>query len=337
MFHAKASAQGPAPLRRTLLTAASLGAGAAWLGQPVLALAQGDARPLRLILPVGAGSGVDVATRAFAQALSRNLGAPVVVENLPGAGGVTGTQALVRAPKDGSVLGVLSNNHVVNPAVYKSLPYDSLADITPLMVIGAVPLVLVAHPSFAPRNLAELVALAKARPGQLNYASSGNGTIIQLAFEALKMATGIFVTHIPYRSMGQALTDVISNQVPMVFAAASIVQQHLRSGSLKALGVSTAQRSPTLPDVPTLAEQGATGYDLGGWIAVAGPAGLGVADTQRLHAALLRTLQTGEARDALVAQGYQLRLSSPQESAQFFRTEVQRMAQIVKAGNVKAD
>ena len=322
--------------RRQALQRVSLGLGAGLM--PSLAFAQStDTKPLRLILPVGAGSGVDAATRAVSTTLARNLGAPVVIENMPGAGGLPGTQALVRAPKDGTVLGVLSNNHVVNPSVYKTLPYDSLADITPVMVIGSAPLVLVAHPSFAPRNLKEMVALAKSRPGQLNYASSGNGTIIQLAFEALKMEAGIFVTHIPYRSMGQAVTDVIGNQVPMVFAAASIVQPHIKSGALKALAVGSAQRTPVLPDVPTVAEQGYPNYDLGGWIAVAGPAGLPAAEVSRLHGVWRRTLESGEGRDALIAQGYQLKLLAPDASARFFKSEIERMAKIVKTANVKLD
>jgi tripartite-type tricarboxylate transporter receptor subunit TctC len=291
--------------RRQALQRVSLGLGAGLM--PSLAFAQStDTKPLRLILPVGAGSGVDAATRAVSTALARNLGAPVVIENMPGAGGLPGTQALVRAPKDGTVLGVLSNNHVVNPSVYKTLPYDSLADITPVMVIGSAPLVLVAHPSFAPRNLKEMVALAKSRPGQLNYASSGNGTIIQLAFEALKMEAGIFVTHI-------------------------------KSGALKALAVGSAQRTPVLPEVPTIAEQGYPNYDLGGWIAVAGPAGLPAAEVNRLHGVWRRTLESGEGRDALIAQGYQLMLLAPDASARFFKSEIERMAKIVKTANVKLD
>src|SRR5574337_747283 len=188
---------------RSLTRRQALTWGAAALGAPLLAHAQGD-KPLRMILPMSAGSGADGAMRAVSNSLAKALGQPVVIENLPGAGGITGTAQLVRSPRDGSVIGVVSNNHVVNPAVYKNIPFDSLADITPITVIGTTPFVLVAHPAVPARTVQELVDYAKAHPGVLNYGSSGNGTILHLGAAMFVDQAGLDIKHIPYREIGRA-------------------------------------------------------------------------------------------------------------------------------------
>ena len=189
--------------RQALATgAAALGA-VAW-GLPRLARAQGDGKPLRVILPLSAGSGADGAIRAISTSLAKALGQPVVIENLPGAGGITGTTQIVRAPKDGSVIGVVSNNHVVNPSVYKNIPFDSLADITPITILGATPFVLVAHPSVPVKTVQELIALARAKPGVLNYGSSGNGTILHLAAAMFVDQAKVSIQHIPIRTCARS-------------------------------------------------------------------------------------------------------------------------------------
>ena len=311
--------------------------GVAALGAPALALAQGEGRPLRMILPVSAGSGADGAMRAISNSLAKALGQPVVIENLPGAGGITGTAQIVRAPRDGSVIGVVSNNHVVNPAVYRNIPFDSLADITPITVVGTTPFVLVAHPSVPARTVQELVAYAKAHPGVLNYGSSGNGTILHLGAAMFVDQAGLDIRHIPYRGMGPLMNDILGGQVQLGVVAVAPAAGHIKSGALRALGVTSAARVASLPQVPTLAEQGLPGYELDGWIAAIGPAGLPRAEVYRIYQGFQRALQMPEARDALVAQGYVIRLPPPEEAAAFFRSETARMAQAVKSANVKMD
>jgi tripartite-type tricarboxylate transporter receptor subunit TctC len=200
--------------------------------------------PLRVILPVGAGSAVDTIMRAAQGALSKALGGQaVVIENLPGAGGITGTQALVKAAPDGNTIAVLSNNHAVNPSVFKKLPYDSLADITPISVVGSSPFVLLVNPAKLPvKNAKDLQAMLKARPDAYNYGSSGNGTIIHLAGEMFVDAAGVVIKHIPYKGMGPMLADLIGGQVEMGVAAVPAAQGHLKSGALTAIGVMGRQR-----------------------------------------------------------------------------------------------
>lgn len=322
--------------RQALATgAAALGA-VAW-GLPRLARAQGDGKPLRVILPLSAGSGADGAIRAISTSLAKALGQPVVIENLPGAGGITGTTQIVRAPKDGSVIGVVSNNHVVNPSVYKNIPFDSLADITPITIIGATPFVLVAHPSVPVKTVQELIALARAKPGVLNYGSSGNGTILHLAAAMFVDQAKVSIQHIPYKGMGPLMNDVLGGQVQLAVVAVAPAAAHIKSGALRALGVTTASRVPSLPGVPTIAEQGLPGYELDGWIAPVGPAGLPKAELQRLFAAFKAAMEMPEARDALIAQGYEIKLTPPEPAAAFFRSEVARMAQVVKNANVTMD
>lgn len=322
--------------RQVLVTGAAAG-GAAALGLPHAVHAQGNGKPLRVILPLSAGSGADGAMRAISNSLAKALGQPVVIENLPGAGGITGTAQIVRAPKDGSVIGVVSNNHVVNPSVYKNIPFDSLADITPITILGATPFVLVAHPSLPAKTVQELIALAKAKPGVLNYGSSGNGTILHLAAAMLMDQAKLDIKHIPYRGMGPLMTDILGGQVQLGVVAVAPAAAYIQAGSLRALGVTTASRVPLLPGVPTIAEQGLPGFELDGWIAPVAPTGLPKAEIDRLYNAFKAAMDMPEARDALIAQGYEIKLTQPEAAAAFFRSEAARMAQVVKNAHVKID
>ena len=318
--------------RRTLLAATVAGAMA-----PAVSWAQGPDKPLRLVLPVSAGSGVDGVARVVGPSLGKALARPVVVENFPGAGGITGTSMIVKAPKDGSVLGMVSNNHVVNPSVFKNIPYDAVDDITPITLIGATPFVLVAHPSVAAKNVRELVALAKAQPGALNYGSSGNGTILHLAAEMFVHEAQVDIRHIPYRGMGPLTADVLGGQIQMAFIAIAVAAPHVKSGALRAMGLSSTTRSPLLPDLPTIAEQGLPHYALDGWVAVVGPAGLPKPEVERAFQAVRSAVAAPEVRDALLAQGYQLQSPPPDATAAFFRSEVSRMAKLVKQSGLKLD
>jgi len=234
-----------APLARRSVLAAALASALAAVGGGALAAD----KPLRVILPVGPGSGVDTIVRAVGPSLSKALGGQaVVIENLPGAGGITGTSAIVQAAPDGSTIGVVSNNHAVNPSVFKKMPYDSLADITPISVVGATPFVLVVNPTKLPaKNAKELQALLKAKPGGYNYASSGNGTIIHLGGAMFVDAADVNVLHIPYKGVGPMVADLIGGQVDFGVVALPAVQGHLKSGALRAIGIMGKSRVASLP------------------------------------------------------------------------------------------
>jgi tripartite-type tricarboxylate transporter receptor subunit TctC len=300
------------------------------------AVAQGADVPLRVIIPASAGSGIDTQMRSASPALGRVLGGrPIVVEDLPGAGGLTGTSALVKAAPDGNTIAMVSNNHAVNPSVYKKMPYDSLADITPIAVIGETPFLLVVNPAKVPaKNAKELQALLKAKPGVYNYGSSGNGTIIHLAGAMVAEALGVDIHHIPYRGMGPMVADIIGGQVEMGVVAVNVAEPYVKAGSLRAIGVTGKQRVASLPDLPTMAEQGFPGVDVGGWFAIIGPAKLPAADVKRLHSAVVAAFNDPETKQAMDKQQNIIHPMSPEASAQFFRTEQERYAKLAKKAGV---
>ncbi len=323
------------PLHRRHLALAAFAACLLALAGPAAA----DRPPLRVLLPVSAGSGVDTIVRAAAPALAKALGdQAVIIENLPGAGGITGTAALVKAAPDGNTIAFVSNNHAVNPSVYKKMPYDSLADITPITVIGATPFVLVVNPARLPAsNVSELVALLKAKPGGYNYASSGNGTIIHLADEMFVDAAGVDAKHIPYKGVGPMLADLIGGQVDFGVVALPAVQGHLKSGSLRAIGIMGKARAASLPNVPTIAEQGLPDVDIAGWFAAIGPAKLPAAEVARLHDAVVAAFATAEVREAMARQDNIISPTTPEVAAKFFRSEQERYARLVKKANISLD
>ena len=292
--------------------------------------------PMRVILPIGAGSGVDTIMRAAQNDLSKALGGqPVVIENLPGAGGITGTSAIVKAAPDGNTMGVISNNHAVNPSVFKKIPYDSLKDITPISVVGSTPFVLVVNPAKVPaKNAKELQAFLKAKPGAYNYASSGNGTIIHLAGEMFIDAADVDVKHIPYKGTGPMIADLIGGQVELGVVAVPAVQGHLKSGALRAIGVMGKQRVASLPDLPTIAEQGFPDVDIAGWFAVVGPAKLSAAQVKRLHDAVVAAFASADVKAAMAKQENVIAPTSPEAAAQFLASEQDRYAKLVKKANI---
>lgn len=321
--------------RRTMLRA-SLSAVALAAARP--ALAQGQP-PLRVILPLGAGSGVDVIVRSAQAALSRALGGqPVVVENLPGAGGITGTQAIVKAAADGNTVGVVSNNHAVNPSVYRKMPYDGVADLTPISVVGGSPFVLVVNPAKVPAKTAgELAAFLRARPDGYNYGSSGNGTIIHLAGEMFIDAADAQVRHVPYKGMGPMLTDLIGGQIEVAVAAVPAVQGHLKSGALRAIGVMGRQRVASLPDLPTIAEQGMPAVDVAGWFAFVAPKGIPAAQLKRLHEAVVAAFADPEVKAAMARQDNFISPTSPEEALRFFKSEQERYGRLVRKIGLSLD
>jgi tripartite-type tricarboxylate transporter receptor subunit TctC len=306
-----------------------------WL---VRAQALSRERPMRVILPVSAGSGVDTIIRAAVNALSQKLGQPVVIENMPGAGGITGTAAIAKAAPDGLTIGAVSNNHVINPLVYRSLPYDAIADITPITVIGATPFVLVVNPAKVPaKNARELVAFLKARPGDYNYASSGNGTILHLAAAMFVEQAGVDVRHIPYKGVAPMVTDLLGGQVEWGVLSVPSVQGHLKSGALRAIGVTGLHRTAVAPEIPTIAEQGFPDYDVSGWFAIVGPTKLPAAEVTRIHDAVAAAFASPEVVEAMAKQGNDIHPTSPDDAARFFRSEMARYAKIVERAGIKLD
>jgi len=319
----------PSPRRRNFarIALAALGLTAALAAG--VAAAQSE-RPIKFILPVATASGVDTITRAASPALSKALGAPVIVENQPGAGGIVGTSALVKSAPDGTTLSIVSNNHVIYPSVYKSIPFDPVTDITPIAVVGTTPIVLVVNPKLPAKNVQELIALMKAKPDTLNYASSGNGTILHLAAAMFLDQAGVTAKHIPYKGVGPMLTDLLGGQVDFATSSLPSVQQHIKSGALRVLGVGAAKRLAAAPDIPTMAEQGMPNYIVEGWFAVIGPAKLPEADVKRINAAVATAFASPDVRDAMDKQGNSISVSTPDYAGHFIRSEMAKYAAIVK-------
>jgi tripartite-type tricarboxylate transporter receptor subunit TctC len=319
------------PSRREILT---LGL-AALCTAPAFAQPAGD-RTVRFVLPNATGSGVDTITRTAQAALAKALGSPVVVDNQPGAGGIVGLQALARSAPDGFTLSVVSNNVVIFPSVFKTLPFDMPGDFTPVAICGFTPIVLVVNPKVPAQNAKEFVAHLKAKGGESNYASGGNGTILHLASEMFLDEAGAKARHIPYKGVGPMLTDLIGGQVEFATAALPSVQQHLKSGALRAIGVGTAQRVPAAPEIPTFVEQGLPGYVVEAWFAVLGPKGLPPGEVNRINAALGAAFADAAVKEAMAKQGNVINISTPEYAQQFFRTELAKYAALVKKAGVEA-
>jgi tripartite-type tricarboxylate transporter receptor subunit TctC len=315
--------------RRALLASGTALAVGGMAG-PVLAQ-QATGKTIQFILPVAAASGVDTITRTAMNELSKALGASIVINNQPGAGGVIGTHAMIRSAPDGLTLSVVSNNHVIYPSVLKSVPFDPIADITAIARIGATPLVLVVNPNKLPVKTAqEMTALIKAKPDGYNYGSSGNGTILHLAAAMYVDQAGVKMTHVPYKGVGPLLNDLIGGQVDMGVLAYPSIISHLKSGALRAIGVSSAQRLPAVPDLPTFVEQGMPDYIVEGWFALIGPAKMPPEEVARINAAFATAFGAAEVKEAMAKQANTINISTPEAATEFIKTEFSKYAAIVK-------
>jgi tripartite-type tricarboxylate transporter receptor subunit TctC len=315
--------------RRATLRAIGCFGGLATIGA-TSALAQGD-RPVRFVLPNATGSGVDTITRAAQPALAKALGSSVVIENQPGAGGIVGLQTLARSAPDGRTLSVVSNNVVIFPSVLKSLPFDMPGDFTPIAIVGATPMVLVVNPAKVPAtNAKEFIALLKSRPGVLNFASGGNGTILHLATELFLDASGTTARHIPYKGVGPMVTDLVGGQVEFGTVALPSVQGHIKAGSLRAIGMLTAHRTPAAPEIPTFAEQGLTNFAVDAWFGVIGPKGMPAAAVKKTHDAVVAAFDDPAVKDAMAKQGNTIAISTPEQAQAAFRSELAKYAALVK-------
>ncbi len=301
----------------------------------VLLAAAGEAqtypsRPIRLVLPFSPGGLVDVPGRIIAQKLWEALGQPVVVENKPGAGSSIGADFVAKSKPDGYTLMITSTTHVISANLYKKLPYDSLRDFAPVMKIAEGPYVLVVHPSLAVNNVAELIALAKAQPGRIDYASSGNGSSQHLVGALFCAMAGVELSHVPYKGSSQATQDLVGGQVKVGFVGTPIALPHLKAARLRALAVSTVKRSPEMPEVPTLAEAGLPGYEATIWMGLFAPAGTPREIVGKLYSEIGRVLSAPEAKASIGATGVEVALSPADEFAAFVRAEHDKWGKVVR-------
>jgi tripartite-type tricarboxylate transporter receptor subunit TctC len=322
-------------IRRTLLLGASL---LSFSFATSLALAETyPTRPIRVIVPLAAASTVDIVARSLGEQLAAAMGQPFVIDNRPGAGGVIGTGEMICAEKDGYTIRMTSSNHVISPFVIKSVPFDSLKDVTPITVVGTVPLVLVTHPSLPAKTAAELIALAKQKPGALDYGSAGNGSALHLAAVLFTTEAGVEMRHVPYRGTGPLTNDLVAGHVKIGFLSATAALPQIQSGTLRAIAVSTPTRIEALPDVPTLAEEGLKNYSFDAWIAMIAPTGLPKSLVDRLYAETKAVLATQKMKDDFALQSATVIGSDPATTEKFFQTELAKHEKLVAAAGAKTD
>lgn len=331
------------PARRRILLKLQLLAGSTLLGTTPSLIAQqvpaaGFSKPVRLIVPFPPGGSTDILARAIAPRLEQSLGTPVIIDNKAGAGGSIGATEASRAAADGHTLlmghiGTLA----VNPSIYPKLAYDPLKSFTPVAWVAKVPNVLVVSASSPVKTFQEFIALAKSKPGRLSYSSGGNGSAAHITFESLKLRTGIFMLHIPYRGTVPSVTDLIAGQVDATFTGAPAVIPHIRSGRLRALAVSSSERLPSLPDVPTVAESGYPGFEADQWYGVVAPTGTPSTLVQRLNREINQALTHPDVQKPLSNEGAIPKPSTPEQFGQLIAAEIPRWADVVRRGQVKAD
>ena len=295
-------------------------------------------RTITLVVPFPAGGGNDALARLVAERMSRTLGQQVVVENRGGAGGTIGTEAVAKSAPDGHTLVLATTStHVVAPTVYSKIGYDPVKDFAPISLLAVTPYLLVVNPEVKANSLQEFVAYSKARPGKLNYASAGTGSTTHLAMEMLKSAAGLYIVHIPYNGNGPAGTAVIAGQVEVLFGSLPAVLPHAKSGRVRPLAVGTPKRSPSLPDVPTVAESGFAGFDASLWLAIMAPVGTPPAVIDRLHKEILALIAAPDTADALNKAGAEPITSTPAELAGMVKDGVEKYAKVVKQAGVKPE
>jgi len=306
---------------------------------PLLARAQAyPSRPIQMIVPLQAGSAVDAIMRSVTQKMSENMGQQIVIENLPGASGVIGAEKLKKAAPDGYTIGGFNDGVLsILPGLKQGLPYDPLKDYAPVSLVAGISWVLVVHPDVPAKNVAEFLALVRAKPGQINFSSGGNGSPQHIAMELFKTATNTYMVHIPYRGATQAALDVIGGQIPAMFTATAVVAQQVKSGKLRALAVGGKTRSPLLPDVPTVEEAGVKGFEFSTWSPIIVPAGTPKPIIDKLNAEVVKALSDAGLRERLVQQGLEPIGSNPELVTQWTRDGIAKMQALSKRTGIKID
>lgn len=307
---------------------------------PCVAFAQGaaesyPARPVRIIVGLAPGGGTDIQARLFAQKLTENVGRSFVVENRTGAGGTIAYGQVAKSPPDGYTLLAVASGFSITPAIYTRLPYDAQKDLAPISLVVQAPLLLLSHPSLPVKSVKELLAMAKAKPGVLDFGSAGHGTSTGMALEMFRTMAGIKVVHVPYKGTGQALVETMSGQVHAIFGNPLSSLQHVKSGRLRGLGVTTARRSKVFPELPTVAESGVPDYETATWFGVLAPAGTPVAIINKVNAELLKTLKSPEVLDRLAPDGGEPVGSTPEQFGRHLASEIARWRKVVREAGIK--
>ena len=293
-------------------------------------------RPVKIVVPATPGGAIDLIARTLGEKMTGSFGQPVVVENKPGAGGVLGTEAGIKSAPDGYTLTLIASSYTVNPSVYK-LNFDPVNDITPIIQMSQGPLLIVVPPSLPVKNTRELIALAKSKPGQVNFASSGQGSVIHLATELFDSMAGIKMNHIPYKGTGPALTDTIGGQTDVFFSSTATAMAHVQSGKLRPIAVTTAKRIAALPEVPTVAESGVSGYEVVLWHGLIGPKGLPRPIVERVNGEVTKVLQIKQTAEQLQSDGVAPAGGTPEQFHAQIRKEIDIWRKVAAAAGVKAE
>ena len=306
-------------------------------GSPAV-LAQGyPNKPVKIIVPFSPGTAADIAARVLGARLSEAWGQGVVIENQAGAAGNIGAASVAKAAPDGYTLVMLGINHVINPSLYKDTGYDIPRDFKPIVRVAVAPLAIVANPKFPPNTIPELIAAAKARPGEINYGSGGSGSVTHLSFELLKSQTGIQMTHVPYKSIAPMMNDILGNQIPLGSPALASAVGNAKAGQVKILAVTSAKRSSLFPDIPTVAEAGLAGYDVSAWNGLLAPAGTPDAIVDKIYADVVRIAQTKEFADQMKPQALEVEILGPVQYKAFLASELDKWSKLVKSSGAKVD
>jgi tripartite-type tricarboxylate transporter receptor subunit TctC len=303
------------------------------------ALAQSwPSKPIRLVIAQAPGSATDVISRVVANPLSEALGQPIVIDARPGAGGVLGTEVAARSAPDGYTLFMANNStHGSNPAVYAKLPYDAVKDFAPVSFVASVPYVLVVDPKLPVRTVQEFIALVKASPGKLNYASAGNGSTHHFCGELLKSMSGIDIQHIPYKGSGPGIAGLLGGEVSMMFSNVADIGSQIKAGKVKPLAVTATKRASLLPEVPTMEEAGLPGFVITSWFGLLAPAGTPAPVIARLNAEMVKVLGRAEVKATLGAQGLEVASSTPEQFGEHIKSEIARFTKIARAAGIKAE
>jgi tripartite-type tricarboxylate transporter receptor subunit TctC len=295
------------------------------------------AKPMRIVVPLAAGGPGDVLARAIGQKLSEGFGQPVVIDNRPGANTNVGSEFVAKAPPDGYTLLATASTLTINPSLYASLPYDPIKDFAPITLIASTPLVLVVHPSLPVKSVKDLIALAKTKPGQLNYGSAGNGSTLHLAGEMFNSLAGVKLVHVPYKGVTNAFSDLLGGQISIMFPGAPIALPQVKAGKLRALGTTGATRTPAAPDLPAIAEAGLPGYEVSVWYGFLAPAGTPAPVVNRLHGEIVKILQLPDIKERWAALGAEPITNTPEQFAAFLKADLGKWAKVVRESGAKMD
>lgn len=298
---------------------------------------QYPSKPIKLVIPFPPAGATDVLGRALGQKLSESLGQAVVIENRPGAGSTIGAEQVANAPADGYTLLLASGSLCISANLYKKLAFDPAKSFAPVSLVGHVPHMLVASAAFPANSVKDLIALAKAKPGEINVASQGNGTLSHMELELFKQAAGVELTHVPYKGSSNAMTDLLAGNVSMLFDSVTSSLPMVRKGQLKALGVVSPKRLGFAPDIPTVAEAGVPGFDAANWFALLAPAGASKEIVQILNSQVAKALESPELRQRLAAQGAVLESSTPEALSALIRSDLDRWAKVVKQAGIRLE